>query len=86
MADHRWHIYASDPEKFGALEAPAPPGERDERLVEAVEALSDRQRTVVELHMWAQWSFRTIGAHLGLREGTVREHWRNALERLREQL
>ena len=58
----------------------------DPAVVAAVCALPDRQRTVIVLRYWLDWSEEDIAAAIGCRRGTVKSLASRALEVLRGEL
>ena len=60
--------------------------EQVKRLWEAVEGLSDRQRTVFLLRYVEEMEIAEIGSATGLSEGTVKAHLSRALGRVRGEL
>ncbi len=85
---------AEDPlaeeEPAPALEADEATGagarERAERVRAAVEALSEPQRVIVQLHRFEGLSFREIGSALGISEGAAKLRAFRAYEQLRRAL
>ncbi len=61
------------------------PAEDHESLVTALAALPEEQRSVVQLHVWEEMSFREIGELLALPTQTVASRYRYALDKLRTQ-
>lgn len=78
----------------GALQVPstespardAAVGELRERLIQALEGVTEVQREVVLLHDLEGWRHREIAEMLNLPEGTVRSHLSHARRKLRELL
>ena len=62
---------------------PQPDPEQGRRLRQALAGLPDRQRSAVLLHEWMGYSFREIGAALGISEATARVHAHRGREALR---
>jgi RNA polymerase sigma-70 factor (ECF subfamily) len=61
-------------------------GESRERLLEAVNRLSDDHRDAVACRFFLELSEEETAAALGIRRGTVKSRLARALERLREEL
>jgi RNA polymerase sigma-70 factor, ECF subfamily len=57
-----------------------------EALDAALAGLPDRQRAVVRLRVWDQWTFTQIGESLGVSEDAARMIYGRALARLRESM
>lgn len=81
-----WHRKRA--EVTGDIPAPETPGERDmaETVTEAVRALPEKYRAIVEMHYFEEMTCAEIGAALKLNEATVRTRLRRGRERLREYL
>ena len=58
----------------------------DPELFAALEALPDKQRSVLVLRYWADWDEAAIADALGCRRATVRSHARRGLAHLRSRL
>jgi RNA polymerase sigma-70 factor (ECF subfamily) len=56
----------------------------NEAVEAALERLSSRQREVIHLRIWDQWSFAQIGGRLDISEDAARMLYGRALGRLRE--
>ncbi len=67
-----------------AFETPEPPALERERLAGCIEALSQRERSVVMLSFFADKQADEVGAELALSGGNVRVIRHRALARLRE--
>jgi RNA polymerase sigma-70 factor (ECF subfamily) len=65
---------------------PQPDPDLGRRLRTALAGLPDRQRSAVLLHEWMGYSFREIGAALGVSEATARVHAFRGRETLRDRL
>jgi RNA polymerase sigma factor (sigma-70 family) len=61
-------------------------GAKDDYLLDAIETLPYRQRVVVVLRYWCDWSEVEIAAALACRPGTVKSLASRALTRLRTEL
>jgi RNA polymerase sigma-70 factor (ECF subfamily) len=61
-------------------------GEIGERLTQALDKLSPRQRIVFTLRHFEEMSLEEIGGNLGLDVGTVKAHMFRAVAKLREEL
>ena len=57
--------------------------ELSEEIHRALEVLTDKQRTVFELHVSEGLTFRAIGERLGLGTYTVRDYFYNAVKKLK---
>ena len=66
--------------------APDEGGSADPRIIEAVRALPERQRAVLILRYWLDWSEAEIAAALACRPGTVKSLAARALAALRTEL
>lgn len=60
--------------------------ELSEEIHRALEVLTDKQRTVFELHVSEGLTFRAIGERLGLGTYTVRDYFYNAIKKLKKRL
>lgn len=58
----------------------------DPALARAVQVLSQRQRAVVVLRLYLDWSVADVAAALGIPEGTVRSRQHTAMNQLRTTL
>ena len=72
----------ADPEE--AIEAPQPIALDPERLAACLEALAERERSVVVMSFFADKAADEVGAQLGLSGGNVRVIRHRALARLRD--
>jgi RNA polymerase sigma-70 factor (ECF subfamily) len=70
----------------GGQGLPQPDPEQGRRLRKALARLPERQRTAVLLHVWMGYSFREVGAALGVSEATARVHAFRGREALRAML
>lgn len=61
-------------------------GTVDPRIVDALAAMSPRQRAVVHLTYWEDLTTATIAERLGVSVGTVKRHRSRAHEKLEEAL
>jgi RNA polymerase sigma factor (sigma-70 family) len=78
--------FPRDPSLLDALPSEdSSPGSLD-AVIDAVEALPERQREVIELRFWARMSQQQVANQLGLTQQTVDYHEKRALEALREVL
>ena len=68
----------TDPEKATLL------SQQHQLLQNALNTLPSRQRTVVVLRYWEQWTISEIAQMLAVGEGTVKTHLVRALRRLRQ--
>jgi RNA polymerase sigma factor FliA len=68
--------HASNPERELARE------EAKNKVRQAISHLSERDRTIVQLHHFENQTFQEIGARSGVHEDTVRERHRHAMKRL----
>jgi RNA polymerase sigma-70 factor (ECF subfamily) len=57
-----------------------------ERLLAAMETLSEERRTILLLHDLEGWTHREIAEQLGLPDGTIRSHLHHARKHLRPHL
>ena len=55
-----------------------------EQVKSALHKLTDKQRTVVLLHVYEELSFREIGERLGLSRYTVRDYYDHAAKKLQK--
>ena len=91
-AASRWRSQARDAarvERVSQLDGPRVQGLGDvvdPALVEAVAKLPARQRSVIVLRYWLDWSEEDIAASLGCRRGTVKSLASRALDVLRTEL
>lgn len=78
--EHGWDI--ADPSADIALQA-----ERDEDralIHKALSVLTDKQRTILLLHIEKGMSFRAIALELSINKDTVREHYLSAIKKLKK--
>ena len=78
--EHGWDV--ADLSADVALQA-----ERDEDralIHKALLSLTDKQRTVLLLHIEEGKSFRAIAVELGINKDTVREHYLSAIKKLKK--
>lgn len=62
------------------------PTETDKKVWAALEALTDRQREVVEMRVWAEWTFKQIGAKLGISKQAAHSTYDRAMLALKGEL
>lgn len=91
VATSRWRSEQRDDRRSATVAAlgPSPielPADVDPELLAAVRRLPTRQRAVVVLRYWLDWSERDIAAVLGCRPGTVKSLASRALSMLRMEL
>lgn len=63
-----------------------PPNPNDKRVWAALEHLTDRQREVVEMRIYAEWTFKQIGHKLNISKQAAHSTYDRAIATLKEKL
>jgi RNA polymerase sigma-70 factor (ECF subfamily) len=83
-------VYLAVLDRFGAQPAPVAasmtPPQRDDLISSAIAALPRRQREVLELVVWAEFTLEQTAEILGVGVGSARTHYHRAKQALRERL
>lgn len=62
------------------------PTEREQKLWEALAALTDRQQTILEMRHYGEHTFKQIGQHLGISKQAAHSTYTKATQHLKEAL
>jgi RNA polymerase sigma factor (sigma-70 family) len=63
-----------------------PPSNQERNVWAALDILTPRQREIVEMRIWADWTFKQIGAKLGISKQAAHSTYDRAITRLEEEL